>query len=162
MEGWADGTHVNATCPCPHLCCMAMSMPHVHVPAACSRTYRMFWSMLHVNVVCPCPCCISISPFCVLCCIYVHAGSTCCMSMPHIPAFCLWYFSMLHGDAACPCPCCISILCFMPLVHAACPFCMSMPIPHVHVHAPCLCRDSPRPVHHKKKLNFHRSKRIKL
>ncbi len=72
---------VYATCPC--LCCMFMSMPHVHICASCPSCM----SMLHV------PCCMSM--------LHVHA---------HLHAACPGSMSMLHVHVHAACPNCKSML----------------------------------------------------
>jgi hypothetical protein len=85
------------------------------------------------NFYASCPCCMCMLRFFLL---HVHApGSihaTCPAAVPAYPC-CM---SLRQECAACPCSCllCISMLTY---VHAACPYCMSMSLPHVPLACPC-------------------------
>jgi hypothetical protein len=74
--------HLYAACPCP--CCMSMSMLHVHIRVACPCPCCMPMSVLHVHVnvnsafPCPCPGYMSTSMSMPLVCVRVFVCACGC------------------------------------------------------------------------------------
>ncbi len=91
------------------LCCVSISMLHVHVNTACPSTccvsmsmlHCMLMSMLNVHVLCPYPCSIDIGILHG----FEHVAWICSIYIKHVHIY-----SMLHVPVhtVCPCPCCMS------------------------------------------------------